>query len=89
MSDTISIQERLPPGAAAVLINRSHSYRDIFMPINPIEKFLFDAVDGTCTIGEILDHTSTSLEQSHRDRARSFFERLWWHDQVVFDISRA
>jgi len=89
MSDTISIQERLPPGAAAVLINRSHSYRDIFMPIDFIEKCLFDAVDGTCTIGEILNRTPTSLEQSHRDKARTFFERLWWHDQIVFDTSRA
>jgi len=30
MSDTICVQERLPAGAAAVLINRSHSYGDIF-----------------------------------------------------------
>ncbi len=89
MSDTISVQERLPPGAAAVLINRSHSYRDIFMPIDSIEKRLFDAVDGACTIGEILTRASTSSEQLHRDKAGSFFERLWWHDQVVFDTSRA
>jgi len=89
MSDTISIQERLPPGAAAVLINRSHSYRDIFMSIDSIEKRLFDAIDGICTIGEILNRTPTSPEQSHRDQARSFFEKLWWHDQVVFDTSRA
>ena len=89
MSDTISVQERLPPGAAAVLINRNHSYRDIFMPIDSIEKCLFDAVDGASTIGEILTRTSTSLEQSHRDKAGAFFERLWWHDQVVFDTSRS
>jgi hypothetical protein len=46
-------------------------------------------VDGTLTIEEVLDRTPTSLEQSHRDQACSFFERLWWHDQVVFDTSRA
>jgi SAM-dependent methyltransferase len=83
MSDTICIQERLPPGAAAVLINRTHSYKDIFMPIDSTEKFLFDAVDGTRTIGEILNLAPS--EPSHHEIARSFFERLWWHDQVVFD----
>jgi hypothetical protein len=41
--------------------------------------------------------TKQSLEQSSRgsqkaaqlEAARVFFERLWWHDQVVFDISEA
>jgi SAM-dependent methyltransferase len=88
MSDTICIQERLPTGAAAVLINRNHSYTDIFMPINSTEKRLFDAVDGSLTIGEILERTLTSPERSHQDLARTFFERLWWHDQLVFDVSR-
>lgn len=42
---------------------------------------MFDAIDGTRTIGKIAD--------GHRqhDTARAFFERLWWHDQVVFDAS--
>ncbi len=88
-SDTICIQERLPPGASAVLINRTHSYRDIFMPIDSTEKCLLDAVDGTHTIGEIIDRTPTSSELSHNEIARSFFDRLWWHDQVVFDTSRS
>jgi SAM-dependent methyltransferase len=88
ISDTICIQERLPTGAAAVLINRNHSYTDIFMPINSTEKRLFDAVDGSLTIGEILERTLTSPERSHQDLARTFFERLWWHDQLVFDVSR-
>jgi SAM-dependent methyltransferase len=87
MSDTICVQERLPAGAAAVLINRSHSYRDIFMTISSTEKLLFDAVDGRCTIDDILKRTVKSPERSHYDIARSFFQRLWWHDQVVFDAS--
>ena len=33
VSDTICIQERLPPGAVAVLINQTHSYKDLFLPI--------------------------------------------------------
>jgi hypothetical protein len=88
MSETICVQERLPPGAAAVLINQNHTYSDLFMTINPIERHLFDAVDGHRTIADIL---RTALpfaeEQSRLDTARAFFERLWWHDQVVFDAS--
>jgi hypothetical protein len=88
MSDTICVQERLPAGAAAVLINRNHSYPDIFMTINSIEKDLFDAVDGNHTIGDILNKTLTLAERSHHSLVRTFFQRLWWHDQVVFDASR-
>jgi SAM-dependent methyltransferase len=88
MSDTICVQERLPNGAAAVLINRTHSFRDIFMTINPTEKRLFDAVDGSCTIGDILKRAVVSPERSHQEMARTFFQRLWWHDQVVFDVSQ-
>ncbi len=87
-ADTIGVQERLPAGAEAVLINRTHSYRDIFMAVNPAEKRLFDAVDGNRTIDDILKRTVTSPERSDREMARTFFERLWWHDQVVFDASQ-
>lgn len=89
MSDTICVQERLPAGAAAVLINRSHSYGDIFLTINSTEKRLFDAVDGNRTIGDIVKNTlHSSPEYSQLNMARTFFERLWWHDQVVFDASQ-
>ncbi len=86
MSDTICVQERLPPGAAAVLINQTHTYRDLFMPINSKEKRLFDAIDGSHSIGDILKRTLPSLpKKSPLDVARAFFERLWWYDQVVFE----
>jgi SAM-dependent methyltransferase len=87
MSDTVCVLERLPVGAEAVLINRTHSYRDIFMAVDQAEKQLFDAVDGTRTIDQIIKRTVTSHERSERE-ARTFFERLWWHDQVVFDASQ-
>lgn len=83
MSETICVQERLPPGAAAVLINQNHTYTDLFLPINTTEKRLFDAIDGNRTIGDILRAT----QPSSQDMARTFFEALWWHDQVVFDAS--
>ena len=89
MAATICVQERLPPGAAAVLINRSHTYTDLVLTISPAEKHLFDAIDGKRTIDQILRSTSPSFpERLQRDVARTFFESLWWHDQVVFDASR-
>ena len=76
------MQERLPPGAAAVLINRSHTYTDLYLPIDAPQKRFFEAIDGRRSVGEI---APTSAE---RELARDFFERLWWWDQVVFDTSR-
>lgn len=81
MPDTICIQERLPPGAAAVLINQTHTCRDLILPIDVMEKRLFDAVDGTSSIGAIVNRTSSAPQES----PRAFFERLWSYDQVVFD----
>jgi SAM-dependent methyltransferase len=79
--DTIAVEERLPPGAAAVLINRGHSHTDIYLPIDAREKRLYDAIDGARTIGELAE------DHGQRETAGSFFERLGWHDQVVFDTS--
>jgi hypothetical protein len=82
LPDTICVQERLPPGASAVLINRTHTYRDLVMPIDAAEKRLFDRVDGVRTLGEIAQDAPPRM-------AQDFFERLGWWDQVVFDKSRS
>jgi hypothetical protein len=88
----VDAQDRLPTNAAAVLINQSHTYTDLFLPINAPEKLLFDAIDGTRTIAEITKIAErSSPNQNHREEhletTRSLFEKLWWHDQVVFDAS--
>jgi SAM-dependent methyltransferase len=89
MADTICIQERLPAGAAAVLINQTHTCTDLVMPIDAPEKRIFDAIDGKRSIGEIATRTVPSAQkESPLDRARAFFQRLWWYDQAVFDSSR-
>jgi SAM-dependent methyltransferase len=90
MSDTICVQDRLSPGAAAVLINQTHTYRDLFLPIGSSDKLLLDAIDGVATIGEIVQRTtrSSSCATTNLDSTQAFFERLWWHDQVVFDTSQ-
>ena len=88
--DTICVQERLPKGAAAVLINRAHTYRDIYLPIVGMEKTLFDAIDGNAAIGNILEKIglASNVTPQH-GKARAFFEKLWQYDQVVFDVSFA
>jgi hypothetical protein len=86
LPQTRIIEEQLPPGAAAVLLNQSHTYPDLYLPINAREKRLFDAIDGDRTIDSIMrlaKNKNIKLQQ-----ARDFFERLWQYDQVVFDASR-
>ena len=80
LPDTIVVEERLPPGAAAVLINRSHTFTDLYLPIDAQQKPLFDAIDGKRSIAEI------APDDALRSTARVLFERLWQYDQVVFDL---
>ena len=90
MPDTICVHEGLPPGAAAVLINPTHAYRDLIMPIDSTEKGWFDAIDGNRSIGDIVESTlRSSPAKPQLDIARTFFEALWRYDQVVFDASRS
>lgn len=84
LPSTLCVEERLPAGAAGVLLNRSHPYHDLILVIGPEEKRLFDAIDGRRSIAEIVDQTSESLS-----RSQNFFENLWCYDQVVFDTSKA
>jgi SAM-dependent methyltransferase len=88
--DTICVLDRLPPGAAAVLINRAHTFRDLFLPITAPQKRLFDLIDGRLSIGKIVQAASASSERAANvEAACKFFEQLWWQDQVVFDTSRS
>jgi SAM-dependent methyltransferase len=89
MSDVVCVQDRLPSGAAAVLINQTLTYKDLFLPIGPMEKRWFDAIDGDRSIAAIVEKTiSSSNRPITFDVARFLFERLWWHDLVVFDRSQ-
>ena len=82
LPDTLVVRERLPPGAAAVLINRNHTYTDLYLPIDARQERLLAAIDGERTIAEICG------ERGDRSQARAFFQQLWRWDQVVFDTSR-
>lgn len=82
LPDTLVVRERLPPGAAAVLINRNHTYTDLYLPIDARQERLLAAIDGERTIAQICG------ERGDRNLARTFFQQLWRWDQVVFDTSR-
>jgi hypothetical protein len=75
-STVISVEERLPPGAAAAVLNQAHVHPDLVLFVDDHERRLFDAIDGRRTISEI----------GAVDAA--FFERLWENDLIVIDASR-
>ena len=89
MPATICVQNAQCNGAVAVLINQSHTDRDLFLPISRLEKEWFDAIDGIRSVREIVDAVpSLAGRTMNLAVARTFFKELWWHDQVVFDSSR-
>ena len=77
MPNTVTLKENLPPGAAAVLINRNHTYTDLYLPINALEARMLSAIDGRLTIEQICGAGDARP-------ARAFFRQLWQWDQVVF-----
>jgi SAM-dependent methyltransferase len=81
---TTLVEERLPPGTAGVLLNQAHLYPDLYLMIDVLEKQLFQAIDNRRTIGEIAE-----AHEEAAWKARGFFEKLWWYDQVVFDTSKS
>ena len=82
MAWTMCVQDRLPPGAAAALINQTHLFNDLYLLIDAEQKQIFDAIDGRRSISEIAETVKVSAPL-----AREFFQKLWWYDQVVFDTS--
>ncbi len=71
----ISVKERLPPGAAAALLNRAHDFTDLVMFVDETESAIFDAIDGHRSIDDL------------GGSAAAFWRRLFEHDLVVFDAS--
>jgi SAM-dependent methyltransferase len=82
LPDTLTLRDRLPPGASAVLINQNHTYTDLYLPIDARQDVLLAGIDGERTIADICH------EQGDRSFARAFFQQLWRWDQVVFNTSR-
>jgi hypothetical protein len=75
--------DRVPPGFAAVLINPTHTYPDLALPIDAAGARIFTAIDGKRTIVEILrGHAGSDPE-----RVRAFIEMLWQYDQIVLEAT--
>jgi SAM-dependent methyltransferase len=81
LPEALTVRDRLPSGSVAVLINRNHTYPDLYLPIDARRERLLAAIDGERTIAEICS------DRRDRRLARTFFEQLWRWDQVVFDTS--
>jgi SAM-dependent methyltransferase len=79
---TTCIEERLPEGAAGMLVNQTHLFNDLFVFVDEQGKQMYAAIDGHRTIAEITGDENDA-------HTRDFFERLWWYDQIVFDTSKA
>jgi SAM-dependent methyltransferase len=82
---TMCATDRLPPGAAGVLLNQTHLFNDLVLVVDKQEKAMYDAIDGRRSISEIVD----KVNEEGAAPARDFFEKLWWYDQVVFDTLKA
>jgi SAM-dependent methyltransferase len=81
LPDTLVIRERLPAGASAVLINRNHTYTDLYLPIDARQERVLAGIDASRTIAQIC------AGLVDRDVAWTYFQQLWRWDQVVFDTS--
>ena len=83
---TVCVQERLPAGAAGVLVSRYHTSPDLILVIDRQEKVMIDAIDGRRSIATIVDRAGGDRLLP---RVQALFEKLHWYDQVVFDSSNA
>jgi SAM-dependent methyltransferase len=74
-ANVVLVDENLPPGVAGVLINQSHTDRDLVLFVSENERDVFEAIDGHQSFDEI------------NGLSRDFAERLWRHDLIVVDAS--
>lgn len=76
----IAVEDRLPPGAAAALLNRAHVDTDLVLFVDRAHLDAFRAMDGTRTIGELSEHGGDM---------GGFVRRLWHHDLVAIGATDA
>ena len=81
---TRTVRERLPAGAAAVLLNPVHKQSDLFLPITNSEESLHAKIDGKRTLGEI---ERSITKRKTAELTPAFFKKLWEHDLIVIDAS--
>jgi hypothetical protein len=87
--DAITVKERLPAGAVAVLLNPMHTHTDIILPTDESEERLLEAIDGNRSINNIFQLVADDpQDDASQRRAFEYFQQLWRHDQIVLNASR-
>jgi SAM-dependent methyltransferase len=81
MPGCVVIQQNLPPGAVAVVLNRAHTYTDLFVPLTEFEAFLFARIDGQTSCRDMVEAASDTLGVA------DLMQTLWRSDQIIFDRS--
>jgi very-short-patch-repair endonuclease/SAM-dependent methyltransferase len=81
---TLSIRDRAPAGFAAVLINPTHTYPDLALPIDAPQARVLAAIDGQRSVSEILRSAAAAVGE---EQGRRFIEQLWEYDQIVVDAT--
>ncbi|MCP3902853.1 MAG: class I SAM-dependent methyltransferase [Planctomycetes bacterium] len=77
-------QEGLPPEIAGVLRNTAHLEPDLLVPLTVEQAMLYNAMDGTRTIAEIIAASGVDADPvALAQFAREFFRQLAWSDQVM------
>jgi SAM-dependent methyltransferase len=82
---TMCVTQNPPAGAAGLVINQTHVFPDLYLTINEPQKNLYEAIDGQRSIAQIVE----AVNETDPSIPHDFFEKLWQHDQVVFDASHA
>ena len=81
MPGCVVVQQNLPPGAAAVVINRAHTYTDLYVPLNHFEASVYAQIDGQTSCRDLV------AAASHAPRVADVMLKLWRSDQIIFDRS--
>ena len=81
MPGCVVIQQNLPPGAVAVVINRAHTFTDLFVPLTEFEAFVYSRIDGQTPCRDIVEEATDAVSVGE------VIEKLWRSDQIVLDRS--
>jgi len=82
---TLCLRDRIPPGFSAVLVNRSHTSADLALPIDDKVDRVYRAIDGQRTAKDVMAASGTG----DAGFVARVLERLWLHDQIAVDASKA
>lgn len=83
MPGCVVIQQNLPPGAAAVVLNRAHTFIDLYVPMTEFEAAVYARIDGQTSCRDIAEEASDALGVA------DVMLKLWRSDQIVFDRSKS